>query len=282
MNSLLFIFWAYWYIILLLAIIVVGYFIASRQGKEGSKKWNILKIFASIYFTIMGFFYIWGLTFWEGDRYSQYALHSLMETILEVPYTGTSSIYKESAYKVSYEEWMKFKCENKEFAKLKPSYFDIGLSSNYDLKNIPLEVKKQIQCVAPQTGYVTRHCRNMYTCNTIAIRFNEYILNYPELLEKVKAIAERPCELVKPLDPNDPDRRWIESERNHLFCKKLNIFKRIKYAENLEEKLLIILFEGFLKYFYPPEAIRRYIAIDIIDSDGNYKQTIKIKRKDLD
>lgn len=73
MNLLLFIFWAYWYLILILAIFIVVCFVASRSSKGESKKWKIFKVFASIYFTIMGFFYIWSLTFWEGDPYSQYA-----------------------------------------------------------------------------------------------------------------------------------------------------------------------------------------------------------------
>lgn len=175
----------------------------------------------------------------DREQFARFAMMTIMEQALKQPslnkYEKQPHMFFakadwEDLEPVSYEEWMNVKCEsydkgNKDYynrfgkdfvvhtACIGPQYFALYPNKNANSGRIFSTVINKIQ-------------RGMFDSPCISVKFNEYILKYPKILNNIIKIAEKPCfYLRKPglhtdLYCNEAKHAWYEAEKS---CIEINI-----------------------------------------------------------
>jgi hypothetical protein len=188
------------------------------------------------------------------ENYADYGLATIMEQALRQPTTTryenlrqdpiTKTPYSYHAKNdwldlepITKEEWMNVECK----------YFKEYRGDTYGFDKNTLD---HMYCINPiiygpypnknvRSGRIFRTVINttlsgMFDSPCIRVNFNEYILNYPKILNNILKIAEKPCSYLKDEALRDdlycdkPKESWYEAEKS---CVVINIYDSEGYKK---------------------------------------------------
>ena len=230
--------------------------------KRFSSKWWLSLLWKSIvvlvvislswiYFQVM--FFNWWV---ERENHADFGLARIMEQAMRQPST-TKYEYNPYTYHakdswldlepITKEEWMNVECSSHDKGDLE------------DRRGFTEDFITHTACIHPivlgrypnknaHSGRIFRTSINtmlsgLFDSPCIRVSFNEYILNYPKILNNILKIAEKPCVYLKG-----------QGLRSHLYCDKSR------------------------ESWY--EAEKSCVVINIFDSEGYKKMQLRIPRQD--
>lgn len=182
-------------------------------------------------------------TYFLGSKYdfTNQNMADIVNSTLEIPYFKENFVIDrpKNIKTLTKEEWMNVKCN----PKAEWSDSDIFVFGANEPNNLSKEqkqlLKRQLNCISissvKRVGKVKKEvnnelCGNYTNCQTLNIAIESYIMQYPELLQSIIKIAERPCDFIKVYDKKDINAYGYTDAihaRNEL-CNKNYFFSKLE------------------------------------------------------